>query len=166
MLEWWMVTAQSLASYTQAEDVIKVHHLFSASGKTMVHMAKVTVVNWTNCVLKQRDTALSLFTWGISLEVKKDLHNSPIFSKVGLLPSSVLCSIGEQTRQMLQDAALHQTCSSPSRLRPSTSQPMKARPAPCASGAHRERLPGHKQPKPSFPAQTFQKDSWLPKKVG
>ena len=45
----------SFANSIQAEDVAKVHHLFSAGGKTMALMSNVTTVSWMNCVLKLRD---------------------------------------------------------------------------------------------------------------
>ena len=129
-----MVTIWCLANSTQAEDITKVHCLFKAGGKAMVHLASMATVNWMNCILNWQDATLSEFTKYITLQDKRGLHNSPVFNKSELLPSWLLCWINNRTRQSLQDLAFRQACSA-NRPRPSTSRLRKIRPTPGAFGA-------------------------------
>ena len=84
-LDWWTVTVQGLANLTKAEDMINVHHLFNTDGKAKIHLVNLVTVNWTNCILKQWHTGLSHFTKDITLEDKRGLHNSLVYSKSELL---------------------------------------------------------------------------------
>ena len=70
-----MVTVQSLANSARTEDVAKIYCLYSAGGKALVHLATVTSVDWTNCVVRLCDTVVSQLIKDISLEDKRDMCN-------------------------------------------------------------------------------------------
>ena len=65
----------------------KIHYLFNAGCKAMVHLANMANVNWTDCILKKQDVALSQFTKDIYVKDKRDLNISLVYTMVFILVS-------------------------------------------------------------------------------
>ena len=75
----------------QADNIAKVHHLFSVGDKEHLKvLANAVSIHRTHCVLKRCDAVLYFFMKDILLEGKKDLCNSLVFNKTVLLSSSLL----------------------------------------------------------------------------
>ena len=99
-------------------------------------------------------------TLRMSLESKKDSHNSIVFDKLELLPSHLFHKVNECMRKSLHTAALRQAYFSADRARPSNFWQKATRPAPSASGFWKEKLTKvQDQSKSSRSAPTLKEDS-------
>ena len=84
----------------------KCHYLFLAKVRTIVKISKTTPVLWVNCILKKRDTVVSLVSPGLTFEHQMELRNAPVYPIKDLLPSSLILQAVEKSSQVLRDEAI------------------------------------------------------------
>ena len=90
-LDRWLFAACLWLTANSSEER-KCHRLFLMGTRTVMMMAKTTLVVWVNYLLKRRVAVFSKNSSNLMYEHKMERRDAPIFCSIELLPSSwVLC---------------------------------------------------------------------------